>query len=85
MQVLSCAPAQVRDSFSHYGGESPRGLDTDLYGETNEKDSWGPYSLWPTRRFRVDSREAGLPESRDYFLCADRLPLPPKKQARPNR
>jgi hypothetical protein len=25
MQVLSCAPAQVRDSFSHYeGGISPR-------------------------------------------------------------
>jgi hypothetical protein len=22
-------------------GESPRGLDTELYGETNEKDSWG--------------------------------------------
>jgi hypothetical protein len=55
MQVLSCAPAQVRDSFSHYEGESPRGLDTELYGETNEKDSWGPRSLWPTRRFRVQS------------------------------
>jgi len=36
-------------------GESPRGLDTELYGETNEKDSWGPRSLWPTRRFRVNS------------------------------
>jgi len=23
MQVLACAPAQVRDSFSHYEGESP--------------------------------------------------------------
>lgn len=23
-------------------GESPRGLDTELYGETNQKDSWGP-------------------------------------------
>jgi len=37
-------------------GESPRGLDTDLYGETNEKDSWGPHSLWPNRRFRVNPR-----------------------------
>jgi hypothetical protein len=36
-------------------GESPRGLDTELYGETNEKDSWGPRSLWPTHRFRVNS------------------------------
>jgi tetratricopeptide (TPR) repeat protein len=27
-------------------GESPRGLDTELYGETNEKDSWRPRSLW---------------------------------------
>ena len=43
-------------------GASPRGLDTDLYGETNEKDSWGPHSLWPTRRFRVNSRLVGLPE-----------------------
>ncbi len=60
MQVLSCAPAHVLDSFSHYeGGEPPRGLDTELYGETNEKDSWGPRSLWPTRRFRVNSREVG--------------------------
>jgi len=63
MQVLACAPAQVRDSFSHYEGESPRGLDTELYGETNEKDSWGPRSLWPSRRFRVNSREVGLPET----------------------
>jgi hypothetical protein len=57
MQVLACAPAQVRDSFSNYEGESPRGLDTELYGEANEKDSWGRRSLWPTRRFRVNSRE----------------------------
>jgi hypothetical protein len=62
MQVLSFAPAQVRDSFSHYEGESPRGLDTDLYAETNERDSWGPRSLWPTRRFRVDSREVANSE-----------------------
>ena len=62
MQVLACAPAQVRDSFSHYEGESPRGLDTELYGETNEKDSWGPRSLWPTRRFRVNSREVAYSE-----------------------
>jgi hypothetical protein len=41
MQVLSCPPAQVRDSFSLMRGESSRGLDTDLYGETNEKDSRG--------------------------------------------
>lgn len=40
-------------------GESPRGLDTELYGETNEKDSWGPRSLWPTHRFRINSREVG--------------------------
>src|SRR5208282_367936 len=37
-----------------------RGLDTDLYGETNEKDSSGPHSLWPAHRFRVSSREVGL-------------------------
>ena len=43
-------------------GESPRGLDTELYGETNEKDSWGPRSLWPTRRFRVNSWKVGKPE-----------------------
>src|SRR3984885_4932504 len=43
-------------------GESPRGLDTELYGETNEKDSWGPRSLWPTHRFRVNSREVRLPD-----------------------
>jgi hypothetical protein len=43
-------------------GESPRGLDTELYGETNEKDSWGPHSLWLTRRFRVNSRGVGQPE-----------------------
>ena len=43
-------------------GESPGGLDTELYGETNEKDSWGPRSLWPTRRFRVNSREVGYSE-----------------------
>jgi hypothetical protein len=59
MQVLSCAPARVRDSFSHYEGESPRGLDTELYGETNEKDSWGPRSLWAIRRFLVNPREVG--------------------------
>jgi len=47
-------------------GESPRGLDTELYGETNEKDSWGPRSLWPTRRFRVNSREVGQP---DIMFC----------------
>jgi len=63
MQVLACAPAQVRDSFSNYEGESPRGLDTELYGEANEKDSWGRRSLWPTRRFRVNSREVALPET----------------------
>jgi hypothetical protein len=39
-----------------------RGLDTELYGQTNEKDSSGPRSLCPTRRFRVNSREVGLPE-----------------------
>ena len=41
-------------------GESPRGLDTELYGETNEKDSWGPRSLWPTHRFRVNSWEVAF-------------------------
>jgi len=35
------------------------GLAPQLYGETNEKDSWGPRSLWPTRRFRLNSREVG--------------------------
>jgi hypothetical protein len=44
-------------------GESPRDLDTELYGETNEKDSGGPRSLWPTHRFRVNSREVALPET----------------------
>jgi hypothetical protein len=57
MQVLSALPPRYRDSFSHYEGESPRGLDTELYGEANEKGSWGPRSLWPTPRFRVNSRE----------------------------
>ena len=37
-------------------GESPRRSDTELYGETNEKDSRGPRSLAPTRRFRVNAR-----------------------------
>jgi hypothetical protein len=46
-------------------GESPRGLDTKLYGETNDKDSWGPRSLWPTRRFWVNSREVALSETRN--------------------
>jgi len=40
MEVLSCAPAHVRDSFPINEGEIlPRGLDTEQYGETNEKDS----------------------------------------------
>jgi hypothetical protein len=39
-------------------GESARGLDTELYGETNEKDSSGPRSLWPTHRFQVNSRRS---------------------------
>jgi len=43
-------------------GESPRGLDTELYGETNEKDSWGPRSLWPTCRFSGQLREVAKPE-----------------------
>jgi hypothetical protein len=29
-------------------GESRRGLDTEPYGETNQKDSWEPHSLWPS-------------------------------------
>ena len=59
---LSAAP-RYWDSFSHHErGISPR-LDTELYGETNEKDSWGPRSLWPTHRFRVNSREVGLSET----------------------
>ena len=32
-------------------------MDTELYEETNEKDSWGPRFLWPTRRFRVNFPE----------------------------
>jgi len=52
-------------------GESPRGLDTDLYGETNEKDSRGPHSLWPTRRFRVNSWEVGKP---DMFVLKPTCP-----------
>ena len=39
MQVLSCAPAHVWDSFPLMRGNPPRGLDTELYGETNQKDS----------------------------------------------
>jgi len=57
MQVLSCPPPRYWDSFSHYEEESPRGLDTELYGETNEKDSSGLRSVWPTHRCRVNSRE----------------------------
>ena len=41
MQVLTFASAQ--------------GMGTELYAETNEKDSRGPRSLWPTCRFRVNS------------------------------
>ena len=62
MQVLSCAPAQVPGFPFPLWEESPRSLDTELYGETNEKDSWGLRSLWPTRRFRVSSRLVALPE-----------------------
>jgi len=59
MQVLSCAPAHVLDSFSHYeGGEPPRGLDTELYGETNEKTHGGRVPSGD-RRFRVNSRKVG--------------------------
>jgi len=52
---LHCRPGTVIPF--PFRGESPRRLDTQLYEETNEKDSWGPRSLWPTRRFRVNSRE----------------------------
>ena len=31
-------------------GESPGGLDTELYEETNNKDSWVLRSLWPLGR-----------------------------------
>jgi hypothetical protein len=62
MQVLLRSRPGTRIPFPILTGESPRGLDTELYGETNEKDSWGPRSLWPTRRFRVNSREVRLPE-----------------------
>ena len=48
--------------FPFRRGESPRGLDTDLYGETNEKVSWGPHFLWPTRRFQVNPGEVGKSE-----------------------
>jgi hypothetical protein len=41
MQVLSCAPAHVRDSFSHYEGESPRGLDTERYTRRPTKKTHG--------------------------------------------
>ncbi len=33
-------------------GECPGVSDTELYGETHEKDSWGERSLWPILRFR---------------------------------
>jgi len=53
--------------------ESPRGLDTELYGETNEKDSWGPRFLWPTHRFRVNSRETGHSQLSGFRVYQDQL------------
>ena len=61
--------------LSHYEGESPRALDSELYEETNEKGSWGPRSLWPTRQFRVNFREVGLPEKFLLVLGLNPEPL----------
>jgi len=40
-QVLSCAPAHVRNSFPINEGESSQRLDTEKYAETNEKTHEG--------------------------------------------
>ena len=71
MQVLSCASAQAPDSFPIMRRGISRSLDTDLYGETIEKDSWGRRSLWQTRRFRVNSRTLGSSECELDHRCAN--------------
>jgi hypothetical protein len=51
MQVLSCAPAQVRDSFSHYeGGISPRHWILSYTGRSTKK-LMGNRVPWPTVGF----------------------------------
>jgi hypothetical protein len=46
---------------------------TELYGETNEKDSWGPRSLWPTLRFRANSLEESRTSAGSQIAAANHM------------
>ena len=57
-------------------GKSPRGLDTELYGETNEKDSWGPCS-------QIASSQYWSAEARRRFsVCHECKRRPQNKMAK---